>query len=241
MENVSQEIINWIQPTPSIEPLILGKSPITVTYTMVNHGTKWIKIKAIGLEGEDDPRIHISGGTCKNGLNLEPNKFCTVEVTINPIAIGMLQQILYVQHSGIDSPLWIDLATIITAKPIEQGAQKSFLVKDSVEMENNRRLIEQEGHKQFAQVHARERKIPSSAPEQSLEQQNSMMKQHPYFAQNQRYDGIENNINPDPVNNPNAQEKYQEAQEEQDLAKQLRMGKQPEFTNTYKPKLRPFG
>ena len=237
MSSESQEMISWMLPLPQLEPLILGKNPATATYTVINDSSDWVDIKAVGLESNDDPRLMISGGTCQKGLHLEPNKRCTIDITINPIAVGLIQQLLYVQHSGFNSPLWIEIESIVTTTPASQEKSGSFLVHDSVAMENSRRLAEQAGHKQFAHVNARDRTIANVSDEPGMDQ-TSTMKQHPYFAQNQRFDGIENKITPDPSSNPAAKEKYQEAKEEQDLAKQLRLNNTPENTNT--PRFKPI-
>ena len=237
----SSAMVTWMLPLPKLEPLILGKNPQSVTYTVINQSSSWVDIQSVGFENNDDPRIMITGGTCKAGLQLEPQKLCTIVIKFNPLAIGLIQQVLYVQHSGVQSPLWLEIESIVTAAPIGQEKSGSFLVADTVEMENNRRLAEQAGHRQFGQVNARDRTIANVSSDPSLEQTNtSTMKQHPYFAENQRFDGIENKVNPDPSSNPEAQEKYQEAKEEQELAKQLRLGNTPQYSHKPTPIPKPY-
>ena len=237
MSDDSQEMISWMLPIPKLEPLILGKNPVTLTYTIVNNSSDWVEIKKVGLDGSDDPRILMVGGTCKKGLHLEPQKLCTIDVQISPLALGALQQILYVQHSGKHSPLWLEISSVVMMTPLTTDSNNSFLIQDTPDMENARRVQEQKGHKKFGKVHASDRNLAYTSPEHGMENANqAQVKQHPYFAQNQRYDGVENKITPDPTNNPDAQKKYQEKQEEQELAKQLRLGNTTKFTTTPTPK-----
>ena len=236
---MASNVFNWVLPTPLLKPLVLGTDPVTVSYTIINNGSSDLLIRSVGLEGNDDPRVYISGGSCKAGQHVATQKFCSVDVTINPSALGMIQQTLYVQYSGLNSPLWVELEALVMLNK-GQETQQSFLKNDTVEMENSRRIIEQNGHKQFGKVHAHERNI--SRTEAMMLDETNTMKQHPSFMDSQRFDGFEKNTNPNPVDNSKAQENFQEAQEEQDLSKQLRLGNELKFTNTpkFNPNPKPF-
>lgn len=118
---------------------------------------------------------------------------------------------------------------------VPQGAQKSsYLVDETRTMERERRLAEQQGHRQLARVHAREHneeERQAIAPEG--EAQNSIL-QHPAL-DNQRFDGVDPNLNPEPPLNTDARREYDNERREQEKEKQLRLGNVPKFASTPKP------
>lgn len=121
-------------------------------------------------------------------------------------------------------------AVPITAKPEE--VISSYLVKETATMARQQRLEEQEGHRQLAKVHARSHsEQDSNTPEGEL--QNSLQ-QHPWLAQ-QRFDGIDPNLNPEPPLNTEARREYDNKQREQEMEKQLRLGNMPKFSSAPKP------
>lgn len=100
-------------------------------------------------------------------------------------------------------------------------------------MERERRINEQQGHRQLARVHAREH---SEQPEQSGpegELQNNIL-QHPEL-DNQRFDGIDPNLNPEPPLNSEARREYDNERREQEMEKQLRLGNMPKMSTAPKP------
>ncbi|AHE66462.1 hypothetical protein Loa_00900 [Legionella oakridgensis ATCC 33761 = DSM 21215] len=109
----------------------------------------------------------------------------------------------------------------------------SYLVDETRVMERERRLQEQQGHRHLARVHAREHHDEEQqvAPEGEL--QNSIM-QNPWL-DNQRFDGVDPNLNPEPPLNTEARREYDNQRREQEMEKQLRLGNMPRFTNTPKP------
>lgn len=109
----------------------------------------------------------------------------------------------------------------------------SYLADETGTMERERRLAEQQGHRQFTRVHAREHheEEPQVAAEGEL--QNNIL-QHPEL-DNQRFDGIDPNLNPEPPLNTEARREYDNERREQEKEKQLRLGNMPKFTTAPKP------
>jgi hypothetical protein len=109
----------------------------------------------------------------------------------------------------------------------------SYLADETVTMERERRLAEQQGHRQFTRVHAREHQENQepAAPEGEL--QNSIL-QHPEL-DNQRFDGVDPNLNPEPPLNTEARREYDNERREQEKEKQLRLGNMPKFSTAPKP------
>ncbi len=109
----------------------------------------------------------------------------------------------------------------------------SFLVDETRTMERERRLEEQQGHRRLAKVNARDHhdESPQSALEGEL--QNNIL-QNPWL-DNQRFDGIDPNLNPEPPLNTAARREYDNERREQEMEKQLRLGNMPKFSNSPKP------
>ena len=105
-------------------------------------------------------------------------------------------------------------------------------------MDRQRRLQEQEGHRRLARVNAREHPdqlAEQPAPEGDL--QNSIL-QNPWL-NNQRFDGIDPNLNPEPPLNSEARREFDNERREQEMEKQLRLGNMPKFSTAPKPRFRP--
>jgi len=100
----------------------------------------------------------------------------------------------------------------------------SILVDETRSMENNRREREQEGHRKYGKVNARERSDNEPAPGETLGQG---PKEHPLLANSQRFDGIDPNLNPDPPLNSEARREFDNERREQEKEKQLRLGNMP--------------
>lgn len=113
----------------------------------------------------------------------------------------------------------------------EEGT--TFLVDETKAMERKRRQAEQQGERQIASVKAREHSLeePAHAPEGEL--QNNIL-QHPAL-DNQRFDGIDPNLNPEPPLNSEARREYDNEKREQEMEKQLRLGNMPKFSSAPKP------
>lgn len=109
----------------------------------------------------------------------------------------------------------------------------SYLVDETQTMERERRLQEQQGHRSFAKVHAREHHEAQQqvAPEGEL--QNNIL-QNPWL-DSQRFDGVDPNLNPEPPLNTEARREYDNQRREQEMEKQLRLGNMPKFSSTPKP------
>ncbi len=108
----------------------------------------------------------------------------------------------------------------------------SILVDETETMEWDQRATEQQGHRRLAKVHAREHhEAEQSAPEGEL--QNSIL-QHPDL-DNQRFDGIDPNVSPEPALNTEARREFDNERREQEKEKQLRLGNMPNFSTAPKP------
>ena len=110
-------------------------------------------------------------------------------------------------------------------------------------MENARRDLEQSGHRRLGiSVHARERinDEPLSL-EQGIEAEAaSSLLQNPLL-DNQRFDGVDPNVNPVPAMNTAARTEYDNIQREQELQKQLRLGLSPDNAKRFNAKPTPRG
>ena len=110
----------------------------------------------------------------------------------------------------------------------------SYLSDETETMDQTQRALEQEGHRRFARVHAREHqdKERNIAPEEGL--QNEAL-QHPLLAEKQQYDGVDPNVSPEPAVNTEARREYDNARRNQEMEKQLRLGNMPKFSSAPKP------
>ena len=122
-----------------------------------------------------------------------------------------------------------------TRKP--KGLEVLGLRSETRQMEIDQRKLEQAGHRQYAQINAREKNPnePTQSPE--LDQGNGM-KEHPLL-QNQRYDGTDGALNPSPPNNPDALWIYENERQEEEKAKELRLGNELSNTKQYQPGMMP--
>lgn len=112
--------------------------------------------------------------------------------------------------------------------------ERSYLTEETRSMERQRRLIEQQGHRQLGRVNAREHpETLESAPVAEGELLNNIL-QHPNL-DNQRFDGIDPNLNPEPPLNTEARTKYDNERREQEMEKQLRLGNMPKMSTAPKP------
>ena len=74
---------------------------------------------------------------------------------------------------------------------------------------------------------------PDPAPNPEGELQNTIL-QHPEL-DNQRFDGVDPNLNPEPPLNTDARREFDNERREQEMEKQLRLGNMPKFNSAPKP------
>lgn len=111
----------------------------------------------------------------------------------------------------------------------------SILAVETEGMDRLRREQEQQGHRRFARVNAREHHERKEDQQMGMEAQaQSQILQHPAL-NNQRFDGIDPNVNPEPPLNTDARREFDNAQREQQMEKQLRLGHMPKFSAAPKP------
>ncbi|WP_242604408.1 hypothetical protein [Legionella gresilensis] len=118
----------------------------------------------------------------------------------------------------------------------QTGKRKSILRDDTPDMARKRRLLEQDGHRYLAKVHAREHNSEEDKPAPEGELQNSI-KQHPWLDA-QRFDGVDPNLNPEPPLNTAARREFDNERREQEMEKQLRLGNMPKFSTAPKPEFK---
>lgn len=227
--------IAWVLPTPEWDYLLIGSGPIVKTYTICNTSKASVTISMLELIHGDDSRIRIIGGSCTIGLVLAPQDVCTIDLEVNPKTTGTIKQVLSVCHSGLSSPLWIDILVSVGAKEKIKKSD-SILVDETLLMERQRRIHEQDGHRRIAKVHAREHtNFENSAPEHGLEgqAQNNIL-QNPWL-NSQRFDGIDPNLNPEPPLNSEARREFDNERRQQEMEKQLRLGNVPRISPAPKP------
>lgn len=121
----------------------------------------------------------------------------------------------------------INLPTPLTQ--IKAKGSFSILVEETKDMERKRREAEQNGHKRYGSVIAREHSDREPEPIPEGELQNSIL-QHPEL-NTQRFDGVDPNLNPEPPLNSQARLEYDNQRREQEMEKQLRLGNMPKFKN----------
>ncbi len=232
-DNLGQ--IAWMLPNPEWDVLVIGSGPIVKTYTICNTSKASVTISMLELVQGDDSRIRIIGGSCSIGAVLAPQDTCTINVEVNPRTIGTIKQVLSISHSGLSSPLWIDIVISVSTKDKIKRSD-SYLVDETQSMERQRRIHEQDGHRRQAKVHAREHaNLDNASPGQNLEgqAQNNIL-QNPWL-NSQRFDGIDPNLNPEPPLNTEARREFDNERRQQEMEKQLRLGNVPRVSPAPKP------
>jgi hypothetical protein len=226
----------WLLPLPVWPALKLGSRPFHQTYKLSNPSQQAIQITGIGFESPEDDRIGLVGGTAYSGLLLQPQASCTIEIQITPSRLGQGRQILNIQHTGTASPLWTEIFFDVTLQG-EARPKTSYLSDDTVTLDRQRRLLEQEGHRHYARVNAREHAMEQPSTQQNLAHeggvQNNIL-QNPWL-NSQRFDGIDPNLNPEPPLNTEARREFDNERREQEMEKQLRLGNVPRVSPAPKP------
>ena len=101
-----------------------------------------------------------------------------------------------------------------------------MLVEETRAMANDQREEEQQGHRRFARVHARERfddEPKNAAPEGEMQND---IPENPWL-NSQRFDGIDPNLNPNPPLNTEARREFDNLQNQKKLQYQLQHGLTP--------------
>ncbi len=128
------------------------------------------------------------------------------------------------------------ISNITSTGDSSRKRKQTFLVDETPSMERKRRRMEQDGERKFARVYAREHPEEvisnNNTPEEAAE--NGLL-QHPEL-DNQRYDGIDPNLNPEPPLNTTARTEYDNEKRNQEQEKQLRLGNMPKMGNTPVPR-----
>lgn len=220
----------WVPKNPIWQNMVVGGRVLIQTYTVQNVSNKPVVIDSVGFEPGRDARIRNTGGTCVPGVRILPKATVALHIEVDPRTIGQVDQTLYVKPVDNSAILRVRIVFSVLARLGRKAGDKSFLVDDTEAMDRVRRLAEQEGHRHLAKVNARNHEqVHQSAPEQGL--QNDVLL-NPFLADSQRLDGIDTNLNPAPSINPEAAKELNDAQQQQELELQLRLGMQntPQFT-----------
>jgi len=115
------------------------------------------------------------------------------------------------------------------------GREPSLLVEETKSMDRRRREAEQQGHRQFAAVKAREHsdnEVQNPSLEGDLQND---IPQHPELI-SQRFDGVDSPLNPDPPLNSAARRELDNAERKQQEELSLRLGHQPRFSSAPTPR-----
>jgi hypothetical protein len=114
----------------------------------------------------------------------------------------------------------------------------TYLADDTIERENQRRPLEQAGLRRLSgmSVKGHEREVPTESAEHGLEQQMSAgIEEHPLLDK-QQFDGIDASVNPaPPLSDAEARREHDNARNEQQLQKQLKLGMAPKMNTAPKP------
>lgn len=121
-------------------------------------------------------------------------------------------------------------------KPPKQP--ETYLADDTVERENIRRLDEQKGLRGVSgmSVKGHDRDAPTESATLGMEQQmGSGLQDHPLLDK-QQFDGIDASVNPAPaLSDAEARREHDNARNEQQLQKQMKLGMAPKMDTAPKP------
>lgn len=133
----------------------------------------------------------------------------------------------------------VSVIEAVTRLPTKMGwtTPPSRFAEEKRSMDNARRDLEQSGHRKLGvKVHALERIADEQPlPEAGLEVQ-STIETNPLLADNQRFDGIDPTVNPEPALNSEARREFDNERREQELEKQLRLGNMPQMGRQFNPR-----
>ncbi len=114
----------------------------------------------------------------------------------------------------------------------------SMLREETRAMEIRQRELEQSGHRQYGRINAREKDPNEPRQGNELGMENNGIKAHPLL-QNQRFDGVDSNLNPAPPDNPDALAQFENERQEQERQKELRLGNELKRRRDYQPGMTP--
>jgi len=124
----------------------------------------------------------------------------------------------------------------MTIRPPKQP--ETYLADDTVERENRRRPKEQEGLRRLSgmSVKGHDREAPTESADLGIEQQmGSSLQEHPLLDK-QQFDGIDASVNPaPPLSDAEARREHDNARNEQQLQKQMKLGLAPKMDTAPKP------
>ncbi|MCR9191668.1 MAG: hypothetical protein NXI01_03300 [Gammaproteobacteria bacterium] len=232
----TMKTLAWVLPMPLWPAIKLGSQPLRQILTLSNQSEGDIRITGLGFEHSDDPRVGLVGGTCHIGLNLAPQEACTLEIQVNPTALGRGKQTINIEHSGNFSPLWAEIEFSVVTDADARTRKTSYLSDDTPTMDRQRRHMEQDGHRRFARVNAREHPEQTTSQQQAGHEggmQNNIL-QNPWL-DSQRFDGVDPNLNPEPPLNTEARREFDNEKREQEMEKQLRLNNVPRVSPAPKP------
>ncbi len=115
-----------------------------------------------------------------------------------------------------------------------RSSHGSYLVEPTRLMEKKRRVEEQDGHRQLTKAKVHEREFTEDYLSVAPEGETNGILEHPLL-DGQIYDGADIQISQLPYLNRDAKTKYENAQREQQLEHQLRLGLMPKMGTAPKP------
>ena len=118
-------------------------------------------------------------------------------------------------------------------------SERPYLAEDTSNMMRDQRLDEQAGKRHLARVYAREHPVDEHGQQNQLglgveEAPENDIPPHKDL-DSQRWAGADKNLNIDPRNNPNAKMELENAEREQQIENQLRLGLMPGVNRAPRP------
>lgn len=115
----------------------------------------------------------------------------------------------------------------------------AYLAEDTSKIMRDQRIDEQAGKRHVARVYARDHHVDEFGQQNTSglgaeEAPENDMPQHPWLDK-QLFDGADQNLNIDPRNNPNAKMELENAEREQQIEQQLRLGLMPGLNRAPRP------
>jgi hypothetical protein len=177
----------------------------------------------------------------KAALGIKPKE---IVPSSNQSSLDKISEALSTEKSNLSPDILPDnLPSTQVGRTKPQIEAPSTYKKETRVMENARKEREQVGHRRLGiSVHSRERANDEPLSlEQSIDAEaTSSLMQNPLL-DNQRFDGIDPNVNPVPAMNTEARTEFDNIKREQELQKQLRLGLSPDNAKQFNAKPTPRG
>jgi hypothetical protein len=229
---MTKNCLQFVTRPLEFEDLVFNFKPVIYTIEIQNSSNMFVDITNLSFIPED-PCTSITGGSVLEYKELEPGEVTSIELTTYPRKLGTINQVLKIDHDGVGPPLWLDISFNINIGDAPGG--DSFLLPETWLMDRMRRLQEQDGHRQFANVNVRDHgDVEPKAQAGMSEGVDNGMLANPWL-NSQRFDGIDPSLNPAPPLNTEARREFDNEKNRQEMEKQLRLGNMPQMSRAPRP------